>query len=812
MTFALIAVLPTAFAIPWTPDFEYEMYGPHLDNVHYVFTGSPENSFLGLDVGDYDIIDWACSKEWKDAWELPARDDIKVMGYGGEYGYYLLDVRCDPDKPINPPYSTQTYTLFGDAATVTIDLAGETAYTTTRAAAARRAMAHMIDRTWIVSTVMGGLGEPIYVPAPAAHGGFLSPNVDKYFQDFDKARELLDDAGVVDTGGDGWRDIPGTTTNLILDFFIRIGIPRELAGLQIAADIEAELDIQVNEQVGGSDLSFPIVMVNREMDMYTGGWIHVTFPDHYYDLYSEAGWYFPGFAPNYMKYCGPHPGGADPHFDEEINDLAKAITTSLDTDEVKAAAWAVQEKMMERQNVYAIGLVSTAAPKGFRTWKKGLAEVPGNEWKGIVNQIGQGANNWWTYLNAHTDNEPYGGSIFYGLSYSAVDFLNPIYANWYQSWEIMGTIYDGMLALDPMDRVTLKPWVAESFVHTKEYDPVQGEEVSVVYFTIRDDVYWQDGEQLTADDVIYTHVELVQALVDRGLPPASWDSLVRDINRIEKTDDFNIKAYYEFPTYFAPINVGGNIILPEHVWRDITHGPDGIPGTGDDGDPEAFAPDPNLIGSGPYQMDSTDYTEGVSADVYAYKPASAGYFAFSPVQGFVREAEKAEHSPNTNTYWVGASYVGAVKVVTETANADSVNSWAVTSALDEAGVPIGTQGFTIPAGPSVQGVRFNRAVAGGIGTVVGPFLFKVTDTGGWIPGTDVDTSQIVFKVTVDGDVISTGDNPGVTDVNVFDALRLVSNWGPTGPYRYPSADIDWSGSVNIFDALVIVGNFGAAGA
>lgn len=44
--------------MPWSQPKVYELYGPRLDNIHYVFEGTPENSLLALDVGDIDIIEW----------------------------------------------------------------------------------------------------------------------------------------------------------------------------------------------------------------------------------------------------------------------------------------------------------------------------------------------------------------------------------------------------------------------------------------------------------------------------------------------------------------------------------------------------------------------------------------------------------------------------------------------------------------------------------------------------------------------------------------------------------------------------------
>jgi hypothetical protein len=203
-------------------------------------------------------------------------------------------------------------------------------------------------------------------------------------------------------------------------------------------------------------------------------------------------------------------------------------------------------------------------------------------------------------------------------------------------------------------------------------------------------------------------------------------------------------------------------------------------------------------------MDSSDYTPGVSADVYAYKPASVGYFAFSPIQTFIVAGEVG----GSSTYWVGSSYVGAVKVAVKIVNNDLDDTIATTTTLDGQ-----SKDANVPPNSWV-GLKFPYPISGGIGTVVGPITFNAHTT--WTPppkpGTDTWNEVIYFKVTCDGDVVSTGDNPGVTDVNMFDALKVSTNWGPTGPFTYPPADINWDSTVGLFEALTIMGSFGAAGA
>jgi peptide/nickel transport system substrate-binding protein len=80
-----------------------------------------------------------------------------------------------------------------------------------------------------------------------------------------------------------------------------------------------------------------------------------------------------------------------------------------------------------------------------------------------------------------------------------------------------------------------------------------------VTWKLRQDVYWADGEQVTADDVVFTW-DVVAA--------EAWTAAVDYTESVEKIDDFTILVtYYEgyiFPSY--PLQFGGEdfFIYPEH--------------------------------------------------------------------------------------------------------------------------------------------------------------------------------------------------------------------------------------------------------
>ena len=70
----------------------------------------------------------------------------------------------------------------------------------------RQAVAHVIDKETIIADVQHGVGYPQWSSISPAAGDFHNPDVRKYDYDLDKANDILDGLGWVDTDGDGVRE------------------------------------------------------------------------------------------------------------------------------------------------------------------------------------------------------------------------------------------------------------------------------------------------------------------------------------------------------------------------------------------------------------------------------------------------------------------------------------------------------------------------------------------------------------------------------------------------------------------------------
>ena len=177
----------------------------------------------------------------------------------------------------------------------------------------------------------------------------------------------------------------------------------------------------------------------------------------------------------------------------------------------------------------------------------------------------------------------------------------------------MGRVFDPLIAMNPYNHNDI-PWIATDW--TIEETPT-GMEIN---FTLRDDVYWQDGYQYTAYDVEFC----LEFLKDYEVPTyaETWENLIG----VVVTDDthFTIQAdapslglLYDFSVVAA--------VLPPQVWDrpwsgleeilicDLSEPYNPAPGYA----PGPTPPSTNLLGTGAFIFefyDSVDLTGDLMAN------------------------------------------------------------------------------------------------------------------------------------------------------------------------------------------------------
>lgn len=135
-------------------------------------------------------------------------------------------------------------------------------------------------------------------------------------------------------------------------------------------------------------------------------------------------------------------------------------------------------------------------------------------------------------------------------------------------------IFSGLMKYD--DNGVLKTDIAEKYTVL--------DSGKIYIFDIRKDVFWHDGGQLTADDIIFT-INILQNTNYKNLLALNWRGV-----KTEKINDFSVR--FSLNNVFAPFLENLTIgILPKHIWESVK--------------PEALQVSEynlNPIGTGPYKF------------------------------------------------------------------------------------------------------------------------------------------------------------------------------------------------------------------
>lgn len=162
-------------------------------------------------------------------------------------------------------------------------------------------------------------------------------------------------------------------------------------------------------------------------------------------------------------------------------------------------------------------------------------------------------------------------------------FINPVLAINSQDKTLAGLVFAGLTKIDKDNKSVLD--MAES---------VQKSEDGLSYtVTLKNNLFFHDGEKVTTDDVIYT-LSLVQNPSLKSPVKIKWEGV-----KIEKVSDtkviFSLKQPY--PLFERSLALG---IVPKHVWKNLSI-------------EEIAQSDQNIkaIGSGPYMVTSVESVSGI---------------------------------------------------------------------------------------------------------------------------------------------------------------------------------------------------------
>ncbi|MFA5355333.1 MAG: ABC transporter substrate-binding protein [Candidatus Paceibacterota bacterium] len=156
------------------------------------------------------------------------------------------------------------------------------------------------------------------------------------------------------------------------------------------------------------------------------------------------------------------------------------------------------------------------------------------------------------YLDNTLEMASRGGSYTEGIVGSP-RFINPVYASRDSDRDMTELIYSGLMKYD--EKGNIVPDLAES------YEVL--EEGTVFEFKLREDVLWSDGENVTANDVIFTIKALQNASIKSPVR-ANWLGV-----ETEKLSEYAMRFKLDNSSATFLENCTQKII-PEHIWEEIS--------------------------------------------------------------------------------------------------------------------------------------------------------------------------------------------------------------------------------------------------
>lgn len=705
----------------------------HGKGLEIYFYKTSNEAYEALKAGEVDIIQWDLTYEQYQ--EVVTDSSLLLAGYS-EFGIYEFDL--NNNYSVSPGVRSPTNEI-----------------------TFRQAIAHMVDKNWIVNDVLDGWGERIDVPICAATMGYANESVigGNYPYPYNLARavELLD-IYFTDTDLDGTRNYPlgwpGRESGPNLDPIIILKNRNEAAEEALVSNMQA-LGIPVEEETDPFIIHFALEY--KAYHIYTGGWISGRLPTYLYVLFHSDNWYPDG--PNYCTGMNASNEPNYPDLDNVLHDVYYAQDDGTFKEAVKKATGLLVD--------YCVN-IPLYSPKHWMAYSKKLA--------GIVSMGGEGLENSYTFLNAYKVDDPATPEdesqepIRMG-TINAPQKLNILYSSWYYDYAVLDRIFEGLLSVNPYDLSANQPWIAQDWETSTWYNPESdGYDTKVTYW-IRKDVFWhapvtgEEVRQFTADDFEFT-IWYINAFSDSW--PQSDYSYIHHTNVV---DDFTIEVYF-CTRWFLPQYFPTGPLLPKDEYIPLLCG----------------------VGSTSFYSDGTNCTESTEyafTDDKVLQVISADINGTPMVEGIDYEIFANDYMHNV-IHFLKNLTTGTVTVNYYTPTVDPHGYYLGNLDWTQTFYTIGPY-YPIDIEPGVGGHAILNCNPGHFlgAPAIGEIDWAWTFTG------------------------TTKPRSGYFQVGLFDAVLLLKAYSSSGyyvpdPNWFPGADLDPTelGHIGLYDAVTLLTNYG----
>jgi peptide/nickel transport system substrate-binding protein len=173
----------------------------------------------------------------------------------------------------------------------------------------RRAIAHAIDRPAVIEDLWFGLASPLETLSPSADPKWIPeiPEENQLAYDPERANQILDEVGYMDSDGDGIREMPDGTPIVIRH---AVNTDGDLAGSigDLMVGWMEEIGIGVELEAYDQDALFGVI-VDGTYDTFYWGWVPFVDPDPMLSYfteaeignYNDANWFDPAYDALYAE-------------------------------------------------------------------------------------------------------------------------------------------------------------------------------------------------------------------------------------------------------------------------------------------------------------------------------------------------------------------------------------------------------------------------------------------------------------------------------------------------------------------------------
>jgi peptide/nickel transport system substrate-binding protein len=494
----LFFVLVSILTATASPAFDISaVRGPHIRDLYMVIYRDPDSQIMALQKGELDVLGDITRPS--DVERLASNPDISLSI---SRGFHLFFMGFNLRKA---PWNDRIL---------------------------RQAAAMAVPSRQIVRDIFSGYSEPVSTYLPPV-SPYHAPDVKTWNHDPEGARELLKDAGWT-WSIDGRLVPPGET--------VPLGSFRLLSPTAQVAPTTAEISERIAAALNGIGVPVTVepldfsTMIRRldmhDFDLFVMAWSLTRDPDSLFAFFHSS-----------MDVTGGYniQGLHDPDLDRILEELRWAP----DHESAKIAAREAQRMLSE---------ISPWIP----VYSRYMVAAVRKGWDGVISTERTSSDNMWTLLGM----KPSDGRerpVMWCLSEEPRS-LNPLGTSSAYDWQVLGLIYDGLIAVDPESLEDI-PWLASSWkIETLEEEGVAHTRLT---FRLRRDVKWHDGTPFSSRDVRAT----LEFLRENEIP--RYFDNVRDIDSIDTPDDSTVIVTMKNVSFWHFHNIGGSLVLPAHILEGI---------------------------------------------------------------------------------------------------------------------------------------------------------------------------------------------------------------------------------------------------